>query len=157
MLILIFIVIVCAELRSDMLDDYSNLNAKNVRETIKRGANYMVCMMEINSAIRCCVVSGSGVLDTPQGSNYGDPRQGLVRRTGTFQAPNKCFMSIESAGCSSFTTIKAVEKELKSSGFNITYAVVPNRSPLYMSGTTNMALAGFDAVKIIPKFMTISW
>lgn len=155
MLFLIFIVTIYAELRSDMLDDYSNMNAKNVRETIKRGANYLVCMMEINSAIRSCVVSSGGVLH--KGSNYNDQTQGLVRNTGSFQVPNKCFMSIESTSCSSFTTIKAVEKELKSRGFNITYAVVPNPSPLYMSGTTNMALAGFDAVKIIPKFMTISW
>lgn len=105
MLWFIFMVAVCGQsLEANALDNYSNLNAKTVKETIKRGAEYMLCMMYINTCIRSCVVWASA-------SDTKISVQSLVRNWGQFQAPNKCFMSIENQqGCSSFHAMKVVEK-----------------------------------------------
>lgn len=139
MLLFILIITISAqELPSNALDNYSNLNAKTVKEAIRRGSAYMKCMTYIHYAVTSCVTIAAGRL-----SGFS------VRQWGEFQAPNRCFIGLQGEYCgTSLVIIEVIHKELRSRQFNVTYGLLTN---------VNVTLTQLQAVNLMPNTMTITW
>ena len=147
MFILLLIIVASAQdLSGNVLDNYSYLNAKAVRETIERGFGYISCMTCLNHGMLACINEAMAKADHA-GISVG-PGSG-------FQAPNKCLFGFSPnveyvvSYCNvPLATLEKVNKELERRNFTVSFGLLSN---------PNISFSQLKAVNLRPTTMTISW